>query len=142
SRTDGRMSAKEMRKFLKNFLRDELFRNDLNVWSEYVSFEYLLANNQTEGRKVFQTAIELMLKLNQNRDQLFMFVRKYIELEFDINCLTQMSDNLSVKHLAKDSTTQDLCLNSLLSISCGQIVSNSSPTLVLKAINEFVRQLT
>ena len=135
--SDQKMSAKQMRKFFKDFLRDETFRNDLNVWSEFATFEYFLDENRTEGRKVFRTAIELTLNSTQNIEKLFKFVRNYVELELGITSLAEMSENLSKcpKTLPKDSNIDELCLKSLLSINCGQMVSTLTPTLVLKAIN-------
>ncbi|XP_054153011.1 nuclear exosome regulator NRDE2-like [Oppia nitens] len=135
NKSDNKLSAKQMRKFLKDFLKDDVFRNDLNIWSHYVSFEYSLADNKSEPRKLFHTAIEFMIKSNQNSEQLFRFVRKYIELELNITCLSKMSSNLSKDIIKYDSVCEEFCLNSLLSISCGQMLSKSTPTIILKAIN-------
>ena len=133
SKTNDRMSAKQMRKFFKDLLRDESFRNDLNVWSEFATFEYSLADNRSEGRKVFQMAIQMTLN-SEDKESLFVFVRKYVELELGITSLQEMSEDFT-KQLPNDSTTDDLCLKALLSVSCGQMVSNTTPSLVLKAVN-------
>ena len=134
NKTSDKMTAKQMRKFFKDFLRDESFRNDLNVWSEFATFEYNLADNRNEGRKVFRTAIELTLSSKQNIEKLFKFVRNYVELELGVTSLAEMSENLT-NCLQKDLNIDELCLNSLLSISLGKMIAKSAPALILRAIN-------
>jgi hypothetical protein len=45
------------------------------------------------------------------------------------------------KPIKSDPISDQLSLNSLLSVSCGQLVTNSTPTLVLKAINNIKQQI-
>ncbi|CAG2106615.1 unnamed protein product, partial [Medioppia subpectinata] len=65
------------------------------------------------------------IETNQNRDQLLKFVRKYIELEFDINCLTQMSDNLSMSDSFVD---KDLSTNENVESLVGVEAKESDPS--------------
>lgn len=133
SRTSDKLSVKNMRKFIKGFLRDETYRNCLEIWSEFASFEYSIEGNLTEGRKVFQTAISLMINSSDNL-QLYKFVRSYVELELGITSLNEMSIDFS-KRIKSEPISDQLSLCALLSVSCGQLVQNSTPTLILKAFN-------
>jgi hypothetical protein len=139
SKSSDSLNVKNMRKFIKGFLRDETYRNCLEIWSQFASFEYCIDGNISEGRKVFQTAISLMIKSCDNLE-LFKFVRNYVELELGITSLNEMSLDFS-KPIKSDPISDQLSLNSLLSVSCGQLVTNSTPTLVLKAINNMKQQI-
>jgi hypothetical protein len=83
-------NLKQIRKFIKGLLSDETHRNCLLIWAEFAHFEWTVANNVGEARKIFQTAINMMIKTCDNAEMI-LFVRKYVSLELGITNLEQMS---------------------------------------------------
>ncbi|KAI2801341.1 Protein nrde2 [Blomia tropicalis] len=86
----GKESVKTIKRFIKDFLREEVFRNDLNIWFAYSSFEYM-QDNQI-GQKIFKSTIQLMLNTSSfqtNNHDLLQFTIGFIRLQLKLDTITK-----------------------------------------------------
>ena len=69
---------------ISDFLREEAFRNNLDIWFAYCSFEY--AESREAGLKFFANTIQLMLNSgSQFSTDLLQFTLGFVRLELDLD---------------------------------------------------------
>lgn len=135
----------EYRKLVKSYLKQQQFRNNLKLWSIYAGFEWKIVGNQSEGRKTYQMAIQMMVK-STPKQEFLSFVLEYVKLELKIEDLNNIKEDFfNEKVICDDKFLINVLLTGALQEPVTQPASNQlgysySSVQILKAKNFLAKQ--
>ncbi|XP_015787276.1 protein NRDE2 homolog [Tetranychus urticae] len=125
---DVTLKYKGVKKIIKDYLKIEIYRNDLDLWDLLTTLEVKRGEHK-EACLIYETAIDLFTGRIDSR-RLFKFVSNYCQLLFDVKDLC--SQNLSYEG-SSWRETENQALKMISSVTLGKKLENYAPIFALKA---------
>ncbi|XP_023233026.1 protein NRDE2 homolog [Centruroides sculpturatus] len=141
-KSNYKQELKKIKKLIKNLLKEEINRNNLDLWQEYARLEWLDGKFK-ESENVFQTAISLSNTFQINEASLWKFVQTYVELQLGIHSI--VSFGIGKLEVAEEKKAKSLYMLCFLGMDypyvskCVKSLTEIPATTILKARSGFQR---